>query len=251
MELITCDIPKDEQQKDDQTGELAQDLTIEWLHGASDLHPILDLRKICFPGVREVLREADLSARHLVVRNSAGQVCGAYRVSLSSDMKRFESEEDFVLTPFLKIDGVKAELAWACVHPDFRDGRVIHLLWRGLADFFKAHNVRYVFGLASIPSVGQKVLKDILAYLNDQNFVMTSDQVKAKRPYFGVGYFILERGEARRGRRLLPSLLRAYIMAGALVCAQPVFDADLDCFDFMTVLDMDGANTSMMAHFNL
>ena len=116
-----------EQRTQRQTQILPQ-FQLEWCSASSEenveslLQEILRLRKICFPAIREVLSEADLTGKHLVIRNSEGMVCGAYRVTLSTQIKRFESEDDFVLNRFLKKEGIKAELAWACVHPDYRDG---------------------------------------------------------------------------------------------------------------------------------
>ena len=137
-------------------------LTLSWCSEKKELREVLKLRKLCFPNAHGVLSEADLSARHLVVRNGLGIIVGAYRVTLSSDVTRFEAEDDFVITKFVRKSGMKAELAWACVHPEYRDGRAIRLLWRGLSEFLKANNVRFVFGLASITSEGSEELLEII-----------------------------------------------------------------------------------------
>lgn len=223
---------------------------LEWCEGEAKLRDILKLRKICFPALKGVLRESDLSARHLVIRDQTGQVCGAYRVTLSTDVSRFESEDDFVMGKFLRQGGVKAELAWACVHPDCRDGQVIHLLWRGLSEFLKAQKVRYVFGLASITTLGSEQVLDIINYLKGQNYIISHNSIQARNGYFSEKALVMERPQTSIKRRVLPGLLRAYLMAGALVCLQPVFDADLDCYDFMTVLDMESTSTTVASHFN-
>lgn len=223
---------------------------MKWCKDEDSLRDVLKLRKICFPAMREFLSKADITARHLIVRNEQGIVVGAYRVTLSTQVDRFETEDDFLLEDFKKKPGVKAELAWACVHPDYRDGRVIHLLWRGLSDFFKEHKVRYVFGLASITTQGSEEVLDIIGFLKKQNYIISQNAIHARNGYFSEKSLVLERPTSSMRKRLLPGLLRAYLMAGALVCLQPVFDPDLDCFDFMTVLDVDSASPLLMAHFN-
>ncbi|MGZ3773633.1 MAG: GNAT family N-acetyltransferase [Bdellovibrio sp.] len=223
---------------------------LEWCSGEENLREVLKLRKICFPSLKDVsLSEADLLAKHLIVRDNRGQVCGSYRVTLSTDVNKFETEDDFILTDFLSKNGVKAELAWACVHPDFRDGRVIHLLWRGLFNFFTACNVKYVFGLASIHVEGTDKILEIIGYLKKLNCTMAGNTVSARKGYFSEKILDTERPVPISRMRLLPSLLRAYIMAGALVCLQPVFDPDLDCFDFMTVLDVTNFSDGLVNHF--
>lgn len=223
---------------------------VNWCKDESSLREVLKLRKLCFPAIKEYLSEADLLAHHLVIRDHE-QVIGAYRVTLSTQTSRFETEDDFLIEEFKQKPGVKVELAWACVHPDYRDGRVIHHLWRALSEFFKEHHVRYVFGLASVTTEGSDQVLDIMSYLKNENYIMAQNSIRARHGYFSENAVILERATSKPMRkRLLPSLLRAYLMAGALVCLQPVFDADLDCYDFMTVLDVDSAAPTVATHFN-
>lgn len=222
---------------------------LEWCCGEENLREVLNLRKTCFPALKGVLSEADLIGKHLIARADDGKVCGAYRVTLSTQVEKFEAEDDFILTDFLQKDGVKAELAWACVHPDYRDGRVIHLLWRGLFNFLKTQNVRYVFGLASVNSDGAEQVLDIISYLKGQNCIISETSIQARNGYFSKKALVIERSHSTVKRRLLPSLLRAYVMAGALVCLQPVFDPDLDCYDFMTVLDIESVSKNLNSHF--
>ncbi|MGE5085258.1 MAG: GNAT family N-acetyltransferase [Bacillota bacterium] len=225
-------------------------LTLQWSQNITHLEEVLELRKLCFPGVRDILTLDDLKARHLLVRNGAGKLVGTYRVTVSSDTLRFEAEDDFIITRLLQQQGIKAELSWACVDPSYRDGRVIHVLWRGLAEFLKEHNVRYVFGLASVYSDGQEQILQIVDYLRAHSYVATPDLVQARRGALSSQALNTERpmlpGHAKK---VLPSLLRAYLMAGALVCLQPVFDAALGCYDFMTVLDTENLSGPLLSHF--
>ncbi len=233
-----------------EANQVRNEFQMEWSNSVEVLREVHKLRKLCFPMIKDFLSESDLLAQHLVVRNHRGMICGAYRVTLSSQVRTFEAEQDFNLTDLLKKTGVKAELAWACVHPDYRDGRVIHLMWRGLGEFFKAHKVRYAFGLASITADGADQILDIVGYLRRQKYTISQEVVKAHNGFFSEKALVLERPESSMKRRMLPSLLRAYIMAGALVCLQPVFDPDLDCYDFMTVLDVESVSAAVSSHFN-
>ncbi|MBO9666330.1 MAG: GNAT family N-acetyltransferase [Bdellovibrio sp.] len=220
----------------------------------SHLEEVLALRKVCFPGIREILSPADLRARHLIVRNEKQEVVGTYRVTLSTDVMSFEAEEDFVIGKLLQQEGIKAELSWACVDPCYRDGRVIHLLWKTLTEFFNEHRVRYVFGLASVPFEGAQKINEIVSYLQNHSYMISKDLIQARRNTLSSQAVVMEMSDLRgpsktAKRRVLPSLLRAYLMAGALVCVQPVFDPDLDCYDFMTVLDTETASNPLISHF--
>jgi putative hemolysin len=175
---------------------------------------------------------------------------GTYRVTVSFDTHRIEAEDDFNISRLLQKMGVKAELCWACVDPSYRDGRVIHVPWRGLAEFFKEHNVRYVFGLASVYSDGQEQILQIVDYLREHSYVATPELVQARRGALSSQALVLKRADSSgHKKKILPSLLRAYLMARALVCLQSVFDPDLGCYDFMTVLDTEDISGTLMSHF--
>jgi hypothetical protein len=44
------------------------------------------------------------------------------------------------------------ELGRSCVHPDYRNGAAIRLLWAGIGRFLAQHPDRYLIGCASVPA---------------------------------------------------------------------------------------------------
>lgn len=192
---------------------------------------VLDLRRRCFPKLTSIQSSHDMDADHLVVEDlSTGRICGAYRVLSTQKTKDFESAKDFDLTPILNKSGHKLELAWACIDPAYRDGRVVSRLWQGISAYIRATDASVVFGVTSLFEKDHAILQDIQNYL--------AEPVKAKK-------------ESSMHRRLLPALLRAYLMAGAIVWAQPFFDEENNCYDFMTVLDVKARAASIGTHFHL
>ena len=192
---------------------------------------VLDLRRRCFPKLTSIQSAHDMEADHLVVEDQeTHRICGAYRVLSTQKTKSFESSKDFDLTPILKKSGEKLELAWACIDPAYRDGRVVSLLWQGISLYIRATGASVVFGVTSLFEKDHAILQDIKNYL--------AEPLKAKK-------------ESRVRRRLLPALLRAYLMAGAIVWAQPFFDEENNCYDFMTVLEVESRAPSIGNHFHL
>ena len=43
-------------------------------------------------------------------------------------------------------------------------------------------------------------------------------------------------------QRFIPGLVKGYISAGAKICGEPVYDADFNCHDFFTILDLKKLN---------
>jgi putative hemolysin len=230
-------------------------LRVELIDGNSDLTKIMELRTRCFLRSFES-NDFDLRAKHLVVVDVKTQaVVGAYRLMASptnlESQQIFESQEDFDLSDWLKRPGRKVELAWACTHPDYRQGYVIALLWKGLAQFLKSENIQYLFGPASLAGKSQSDLTKTLQYLKDNDFELKESGIEAKWQLPWAQPVSISSLERAGSRRQLPALLRAYLMAGALVLLQPVFDPDTNCFDFLTVLELDHCNENLRQHFDL
>ena len=84
--------------------------------------------------------EVDAACHHLVVEHVAtGKVIGTYRVMVEpmADARGgfySEGEYDFSTLP-AEVRARGVELGRACVHEDHRNGRVIHLLWKGLGRY--------------------------------------------------------------------------------------------------------------------
>ncbi len=229
---------------------------VKLIHGYEDLAPILELRSVCF--VREfTATQYDISADHLVIEDvEKSLLVGAYRLTNSESSNSFESQDDFNLKGWLEKPGAKVELAWACTRPGYRQGSVIALLWKGLATYLKANNVQYLFGPASLGVHPAEQVGDVLKYLKAHRCDLKDSGIEAKqRPFLGALNLDFVETVSNLSqvisKRKLPALMRAYLMAGALVLLQPVFDPDTNCFDFMTVLELDHCNDSIRQHFNL
>lgn len=192
---------------------------------------VLDLRRRCFSTLSSIQSEHDIEADHLVVRDlAAGNLCGAYRILSTEQASSFESSRDFDLAPILVKEGAKLELAWACIDPAYRDGRVVSLLWQGISDYIRQTGARIIFGVTSVFEKDHAILPEIQKYLAEAKPEKARESVR---------------------RRMLPALLRAYLMAGAIIWAQPFFDEENNCYDFMTVLEIESAAPSVLQHFHL
>lgn len=228
---------------------------------------VLDLRRRCFSSLSSIQSEHDTVADHLVVRDSSeGKLCGAYRIlsterflkfdlpaaSANSTVSglglSFESGRDFDLAPILAKEGVKLELAWACIDPAYRDGRVVGLLWQGISDYIRQSGAKVIFGVTSVFEKDHAILPEIQKFLSENQTIRMRQDSPVHRLEFAEPKAVV-RPPLRR--RVLPALLRAYLMAGAIIWAQPFFDEENNCYDFMTVLEIESAAPSILQHFHL
>ncbi len=84
--------------------------------------------------------EYDFFCDHLVVTDTSesNMVVGTYRILRKEIAKKtigFYSENEFDLFNIYNLDYELAEVGRSCVHPSYRDGSVITLLWKGLASY--------------------------------------------------------------------------------------------------------------------
>ncbi|MBE8427083.1 GNAT family N-acetyltransferase, partial [Leptospira borgpetersenii serovar Tarassovi] len=80
--------------------------------------------------------EYDLFCDHLIVidKNRENKIVGTYRILRRSVAKQnlgFYSDNEFDITKIYEFDAETAEIGRSCVHPEYRDGSVISMLWAG------------------------------------------------------------------------------------------------------------------------
>ena len=89
------------------------------------------------PGVDQDIYDAYCD--HLVCRDeNTGEVIGTYRILSPANARRIGSyytENEFDLTRLQHLRPQLVEIGRSCVHPDYRSGATITLLWAGLARY--------------------------------------------------------------------------------------------------------------------
>lgn len=172
-----------------------------------------------------------------------GRIIASYRLIQSQMSPCFYSSEEFDLTDFLHQEGAKLELSRACIKESFRNGVVLHLLWRGVAAYMLATKSRYLFGLTSIQSYDLNVIFDLYSYFKAHNHVGEDFTIEPNRDNHLLNWYSLRQCLKKDAPAKLPPsappLLKAYLKAGAKIYGAPAVDSSFGCFDFFTVLAFD------------
>ncbi|WP_372633889.1 GNAT family N-acetyltransferase [Fodinibius sp.] len=102
-------------------------------------------------------------------------IIGTYRMQ---DYKRaskhlgFYTAEEFTLSELPgEILNESVEVGRACIHKDHRNGRVLYLLWRGIAEYINLKSARYLLGCCSINSTDPREGWTVMDYLVHNNHV--------------------------------------------------------------------------------
>lgn len=189
--------------------------------------------------------EFDELCDHLVVIDksvSNNYVVGTYRLLLkkfNEKSQKFYSQSEFDISNLLtKKDAILLEAGRSCVRKEYRDGRIIKLLWRALATYIVNSRSNYIFGCASFPSSDCENFSNQLSYLHHFHSppknLLTSPLKKLEAKFKLIDkYKIDKESEFRK----LPPLIKAYLRVGAYVGSGAIIDKDFNTTDVLIILD--------------
>ena len=129
------------------------------------------------------------------------------------------------------------EAGRSCVHENYRDGRIIKLLWRGLASYIIKKKIDLIFGCASFPSSNHKLFMNQLSYLH--HYHMPPKQYLTKPlDHIKADYEVLEKNDFEQEHqfRALPPLIKAYIRTGAWIGPGAIIDKQFNTTDVFIIL---------------
>ena len=190
--------------------------------------------------------EYDKFCDHLVVIDksvSSHYVVGTYRlmINFSNNPKGdFYTETEFDLYNLKKLDLKILEVGRSCVHKNYRDGKIIRLLWRGLSTYIKKSKVDFIIGCASFQCSNTNKIRNQLSFLKNfysapkkyLTFPLKSKSIKWKNS---------DISEISRLKifKSLPPLIKAYLRVGAWVGEGAVFDPHFKTIDICIILKAD------------
>jgi putative hemolysin len=184
---------------------------------------------------------------HLLVRDAAtNEVVGTYRVLSSVQAKRIGglySDAEFDLVRLAHLRDRMVEVGRSCVHPDYRSGATISLLWSGLGDYMVGHGYDYLIGCASIR-------------MADGGHVAASVYNRIKTHYLSPAeYRVFPRCplplDALNGKldAPTPTLIKGYLRLGAYICGEPAWDPDFTTADLLILLPLSRITPRYRKHF--
>lgn len=202
-----------------------------------------------FGGISGIDRDRfDKHCRHIVVKDTlTGHVVGYTRV-LTDDRARktggWYSAGEFDLDMVSRLPGRVLEIGRTCVHPDYRSGAVIGVLWGRIAELLLDEDFTWLFGCASIP-LGDMATTAMLAEMARREETTTTFRVTPRVPVPPLPISAMTDHNSVK----MPALLRTYLAMGAKVCGQPCWDPDFNCADLFILVDVNTLPQRYVRHF--
>jgi putative hemolysin len=189
----------------------------------------------------------DFQCDHLIVRDTQTlKVVGTYRVmspSAARQMGRYYSEQEFDLCRLHHLRDSIAEAGRACIHPDYRGGGVIMLLWAGLAAFMRRENCQYLIGCASISLADGGHNAAALYHALSDGHMAPSEYRVTPRLAFPLGDLDLHVPPH------VPPLIKGYLRSGAWICGEPAWDPDFHSADLFMMLPLAKLDSRYARHY--
>jgi len=190
--------------------------------------------------------EFDGACDHLIVEHAGTRkVVGTYRLQTGATAAAdlgYYSEREFDFAPYEGIRPKIVELGRACIHRDHRSTDVLHLLWRGIAQYALMNGARYLIGCSSLtsqdPAHGSAVYRRLRDWQVSHNFRTKPQDAFAIPPL-----------DSPCADDSVPKLLRTYLAIGARICGPPAIDREFKTIDFLTLLDLEQLHPRIRARF--
>ncbi len=196
--------------------------------------------------------EFDSLFHHLLVWHHPSRQCvGTYRLqtgAMARAHRGYYSSGEFDLAGMpdaLLHDAV--EIGRACVAREHRTGRVLHLLWRGLAEYLTWNNCHSLFGCCSLTT--QDLALGGRAYRYLQSIEAEHPSARAE-PLPGLECERLATLPCRPVETVhIPALFQSYLNLGARILGPPAIDRLFKTIDFLVLLDVRELDTHAYQSF--
>jgi len=174
-------------------------------------------------------------------RPEGTHVVGAYRLLRSDQARaagRFYCDGEYDLGPLRQSGRKLLELGRSCVHPAYRGGAAMLLLWNALADYVLAHEVEILFGVASFHGTDAGALAQPLSWLHHHHLAPEALRPRALPEAFQPMDLVpLDALDRRAAMAAMPNLIKAYLRLGGFVGEGAYIDAPFNTTDVLLLMD--------------
>ena len=203
----------------------------------------------------------------LVIDHAKGDgpasIVGTYRLLRRSVAERhdgFYTATEFDIARLIAIPGEHLELGRSCVDAEHRNRPTMQLLWKGIAAYVFAHDIKLMFGCASLPGTDAAAHAAALSYLHHNHLAPEPLRVRAL-PQRRIAMDVLPPGagghedairafDARTAIAALPPLIKGYLRLGGFVGDGAVIDHDFNTVDVCILVVTDTVTDKYFKHYS-
>jgi len=212
---------------------------------AQDVLAAQKLRYRMFRGTDGVDCDAyDEICEHVLVELAAtGQLVCCFRLlplADGSEISRSYSAAYYDLSALESYEGSMVEMGRFCIDPAFRDATVLRVAWAAMTQYVDERDVDMLFGCSSFSGIDADAYMEAFALLKERHLAPKRWLPRVKAPSV-VRYakkFGLAKPDLKVAMRVMPPLLRTYLVMGGWVSDHAVVDRDMNTLHVFTGLEV-------------
>ena len=187
----------------------------------------------------------DKISDHLIIvdnnREAKDNVIGTYRLLRGDSAKLYKgfyTEQEFDISNLKKNFSSKniLELGRSCVHPQYRSGIILKLLWQGISKYIKIYKIKILMGCASFHGTNPSKFQDEFSLLYGNYRLPETYDIKS-----------LQHNEISFSKNInqstilnrLPPLIKGYLRAGGMVSESFYIDREFETIDYCVIMLTD------------
>ena len=183
----------------------------------------------------------------------APKVVGTYRLLRSTRAEAaggYYTAGEFDLSALDRYPGEHLELGRSCVDPDYRQGSVLQLLWKGIADYLVAHEISLMFGCASFPGTNLAEMSQALSYLDAHHAAFPEWRPRAHADrYVSMARLPKDAIDLRAAMREIPPLIKGYLRVGGVIGDGAVIDPEFNTVDVCLIVESQLVPAKYVRHY--
>ena len=194
----------------------------------------------------------DKFADHLIVidKNRKNKIVGTYRL-IRGDVAElyggYYSSTEFNLINIVNNYQNKhiLELGRSCVHQNYRNGTIMNLLWKAIAEYVKLYDIKVLIGCASFSGTDPIKYSEELSYLRDNFSLPANLSVESYDNNIYPAYKLNNNNNSNPLRTFakLPPLIKGYLRVGGKVSDNFYVDHRFNTIDLFVVVSTDDIDT--------
>ena len=191
--------------------------------------------------------KVDKFADHLIVidknrKGAKNKIVGTYRLlrgDIAAHCGGFYTSSEFDLSKILNSykNNQILELGRSCIHQDYRNGTIMNLLWKAIAEYVKLYDIKILLGCASFHGTDVMKYTNELSYLR-KNFPLPDElSVKSLDPKTYPAYTeINSNTDDLKTFIKLPPLIKGYLRIGGKISHDCFVDYKFNTIDLCVIV---------------
>ena len=184
-----------------------------------------------------------------------GELVGTYRLlrqEVAEAHGGFYTQGEFDIAPVIAAHpGLRfLELGRSCVLKPFRTRPVVELLWQGIWDYVRLHDLDVMLGCASLDGTDPAKHAVALSFLAHSAAAPAEWQVCAlPNLYVDMKTIPADKLDMREALRQLPPLIKGYLRLGCYIGDGAIIDHQFNTVDVLIILPVSAINERYFSHF--